>query len=33
MVRRPAAAVAFSGRRIAWFLTRESLMIEFLEKD
>jgi methylmalonyl-CoA/ethylmalonyl-CoA epimerase len=31
-VRRPQPAVAFGGRRIAWFLTRERLLIEYLEK-
>ena len=31
MVHRPQSAVAFGGRRIAWFLTRENLLIEYLE--
>jgi methylmalonyl-CoA/ethylmalonyl-CoA epimerase len=32
MVRRPQPAVAFGGRRIAWFLTQEKLLLEYLEK-
>jgi methylmalonyl-CoA/ethylmalonyl-CoA epimerase len=32
MIRRPQPAVAFGGRRIAWFLTREGLPIEYLER-
>jgi methylmalonyl-CoA/ethylmalonyl-CoA epimerase len=32
MIRRPQPAVAFAGRRIAWFLTREGLLIEYLER-
>jgi methylmalonyl-CoA/ethylmalonyl-CoA epimerase len=32
MIRRPRPAVAFGGRRIAWFLTRERLLIEYLEE-
>jgi methylmalonyl-CoA/ethylmalonyl-CoA epimerase len=31
LARRPKPAVAFRGRRIAWVLTREKLLIEFLE--
>jgi hypothetical protein len=31
MIRRPQPAVAFGGRRIAWFVSREKLLIEFLE--
>lgn len=31
MIRRPQPAVAFGGRRIAWFLSREKLLIEYLE--
>jgi methylmalonyl-CoA/ethylmalonyl-CoA epimerase len=31
IVRRPRPAVAFNGRRIAWALTAEKLLIEFLE--
>jgi methylmalonyl-CoA/ethylmalonyl-CoA epimerase len=32
MVRRPCPAVAFDGRRVAWFLTREKLLIEYLDR-
>jgi methylmalonyl-CoA/ethylmalonyl-CoA epimerase len=32
MVQRPRPAVAFSGRRIAWFLTPERLLLEYLER-
>jgi methylmalonyl-CoA/ethylmalonyl-CoA epimerase len=32
IMRRPKAAVAFEGRRIAWMLTREKLLVELLEK-
>lgn len=31
VVRAPAPAVAFGGRRIAWALTRNKLLLEFLE--
>ncbi len=31
VIRRPVPAVAFGGRRIAWALTKEKLLIEFLE--
>jgi methylmalonyl-CoA/ethylmalonyl-CoA epimerase len=31
MIRRPQPAVAFGGRPIAWFVSREKLLIEFLE--
>jgi len=31
IVRRPKPAVAFQGRRIAWLLTTEKLLIELLE--
>lgn len=31
MIRRPRPAVAFDGRSIAWFVSREKLLIEFLE--
>jgi methylmalonyl-CoA/ethylmalonyl-CoA epimerase len=31
LVRPPVPAVAFSGRRIAWVLTRKRLLVEFLE--
>ncbi len=33
LVRPPAPAVAFEGRRIAWLMTREKLLIELLEKS
>ena len=33
IVRRPKPAVAFNGRRIAWILTAERLLVELLEKD
>jgi hypothetical protein len=33
IVRRPKPAVAFDGRRIAWVLTPENLLVELLEKD
>jgi len=33
MVRRPQPAVAFDGRRIAWFISREKLLIELLEES
>src|SRR6202008_1677248 len=32
MIRRPQPAVAFGGRRIAWLLSRERLLIEYLER-
>lgn len=32
IVSRPKPAIAFGGRRIAWALTREKLLVEFLEK-
>jgi methylmalonyl-CoA/ethylmalonyl-CoA epimerase len=31
IVKRPNPAVAFNGRRIAWALTKEKLLLEFLE--
>jgi methylmalonyl-CoA/ethylmalonyl-CoA epimerase len=31
-MRRPKPAVAFEGRRIAWMLTREKLLVELLER-
>ena len=31
LVRNPQPAVAFNGRRIAWLLTRENLLVELLE--
>ncbi len=33
VVKRPLPAVAFAGRRIAWFLTAEKLLVELLEKS
>ncbi len=33
MIRRPQPAVAFDGRRIAWFLSPEKLLIEYLESS
>ena len=32
LVRGPQPAVAFNGRRIAWMLTRERLLVEYLER-
>ena len=32
LVRRAKPAVAFGGRRIAWMLTRERLLVEYLER-
>jgi len=32
VIRRPKPAVAFDGRRIAWLLTAENLLVELLEK-
>lgn len=31
IARRPKPAVAFQGRRIAWMLTAEKLLVELLE--
>ncbi|MDE3111128.1 MAG: VOC family protein [Acidobacteriota bacterium] len=31
VIRRPAPAAAFDGRRIAWGITRKRLLLEFLE--
>ncbi|MBV9294944.1 MAG: VOC family protein [Acidobacteriaceae bacterium] len=31
ILRRPQPAVAFDGRRIAWLLTKEKLLMEYLE--
>lgn len=31
VIRQPAPAVAFAGRRIAWGITRQRLLLEFLE--
>jgi len=33
LVRHPKPAVAFAGRRIAWMLTREKLLVEYLERQ
>lgn len=33
IVQRPCPAVAFNGRRIAWFVTPEKLVVELLEKQ
>ena len=33
LLRRPKPAVAFSGRRIAWVLTSEKLLVEYLERN
>lgn len=33
IVKRPQPAVAFGGRRIAWALTAEKLLVEFLETN
>lgn len=33
VVKRPSPAVAFQGRKIAWALTAEKLLLEFLEKE
>jgi len=32
VVRLPAPAVAFGGRRIAWVVTKDKLLLEFLER-
>jgi len=32
LIRRPRPAVAFGGRRIAWMLTREKMLVEYLER-
>lgn len=32
LAKRPLPAVAFAGRRIAWVITREKLLVELLEK-
>ncbi len=32
LIRSPKPAVAFGGRRIAWMRTRDSLLIEYLER-
>src|SRR5262249_48217998 len=33
IAKRPKPAVAFGGRRIAWMLTTEKLLVELLEKN
>jgi methylmalonyl-CoA/ethylmalonyl-CoA epimerase len=33
LVRRPQPAVAFGGRRIAWMMTKERMLVEYLEKN
>ena len=33
LVKRPKPAVAFQQRRIAWMLTAENLLVEFLERE
>jgi methylmalonyl-CoA/ethylmalonyl-CoA epimerase len=33
IARRPKPAVAFGGRRIAWMLTAEKLLVELLERE
>lgn len=33
VIRKPAPAVAFQGRRIAWALTSQKLLVEFLERN
>jgi methylmalonyl-CoA/ethylmalonyl-CoA epimerase len=32
IIRRPVPAVSFGGRRIAWAITRNKLVVEFLER-
>ena len=32
LVRAPQAAIAFGGRRIAWVLTQDQILIEYLER-
>ena len=32
LIRRPQPATAFGGRRIAWMLTRDKLLVEYLER-
>jgi len=32
VIRKPKPAAAFEGRRIAWIVTREKLVIEYLER-
>ena len=33
VIRQPVPAVAFGGRRIAWALTKQKLLVEFLERE
>lgn len=33
MVQRPVPAIAFAGRRIAWVMTAEKLLVELLEQE
>ena len=33
IIRKPVPAVAFGGRRIAWALTKQKLLVEFLERE
>jgi methylmalonyl-CoA/ethylmalonyl-CoA epimerase len=33
ILRKPQPAAAFEGRRIAWVVTRERLLLEYLERD
>ncbi len=33
VIRQPVPAVAFGGRRIAWAITRQKLLVEFLERE
>jgi methylmalonyl-CoA/ethylmalonyl-CoA epimerase len=33
LVRRPQPAVAFGGRHIAWMMTRERMLVEYLENN
>lgn len=33
LVRRPQPAVAFGGRRIAWMMTRDRMLVEYLETN
>jgi len=33
VIRQPVPAVAFGGRRIAWAISRQKLLVEFLERE
>jgi methylmalonyl-CoA/ethylmalonyl-CoA epimerase len=33
LVRKPHPAVAFGGRRIGWMITRERMLVEYLERS